>query len=87
MKASPSTGPRMLFMNPSYIVGFVICMTGTMSTAMMMILPLLILMMGILLDMIQTKTILQMAPQPQIAQQLTFAFLGYYSEQYPRMQS
>ena len=87
MKASPSTGPRMLFMNPSYIVGFVISMTGTTAMSLMMILLLSTLMMGILLDMIQTKTILQMAPQPQIAQQLTFAFLGYYSEQYPRMQS
>ena len=40
-------------MNPSYIVGFVICLTGTMSTAMMMILQLFILMMDIPLDMIQ----------------------------------
>ena len=62
MKASPSTGPKMQFMNLSYIVGFVICMTGTMSTAMMMILLLLILSMGILLDMIQIEVILQTAP-------------------------
>ena len=40
-------------MNPSYTVGFVICLTGTMSTAMMMILQHLILMMDIPLDMIQ----------------------------------
>ena len=78
-------------MNLSYIVGFVICMTSTMSTAIMMILLLLIHMKGIPLDMIQTETIIQTAPhlfqKPQIAQQLTFALLGYYSEQYPRMQS
>ena len=49
-------------MNLSYTVGFVICSTGTMSTAMMMILLLLILMMGIPLDMIQIEVILQMAP-------------------------
>ena len=61
MKASLSTGPRMLFMNPSYIVGFVISLTGTMITSWMMILLHSILMMGILLDMIQTK-IFQMAP-------------------------
>ena len=55
----------------------------------MMILPLSTLMMGIPLDMIRTEDILQKVPQqkPQIAQQLTFALLGYYSEQYPRMQS
>ena len=55
----------------------------------MMILPLSTPMMGILLDMIQTENILQMAPQqkPQMAQQLTFALIGYYSGQYPRMQS
>ena len=45
----------------------------------MMILLLLIHMMGIPLDMIQTKVVLQMAPhliqRPLIAQQLTFAFL------------
>ena len=85
--ASPSIGLKMQFMNLSYIVGFVICMTGTMSTAMMMILLLLILSMGILLDMIQIEVILQMAPlllqRPLVAQQLTFAFIGYYSEQYP----
>ena len=90
MKASPSTGPKMQLMNLSFIVGFVICMTGTMSTAMMMILPLLILMMGILLDMIQIEVILQTAPHPPqkplIAQQFTFAFFGY-TEQYPRLQS
>ena len=50
-------------MNPSYIVGFVICLTGTMSTARMMILLLLIHMTGIPLDMIQTKDILQTAPR------------------------
>ena len=53
----------------------------------MMILLLLILSMGILLDMIQIEVILQMAPlllqRPLVAQQLTFAFIGYYSEQYP----
>ena len=57
----------------------------------MMILLLLTRMMGIPLDMIQTEIILQTAPhllqKAQIAQQLTFALLGYYSEQYPRMQS
>ena len=78
-------------MNPSYIVGFVICSTGTTSTARMMILLLLILMMGILLDMIQIEVILQAAPhllqKPLTAQQLTFAFFGYYSEQYPHLQS
>ena len=50
-------------MNLSCIVGFVIYLTGTMSTARMMILLLLIHMKGIPLDMIQTETILQMAPQ------------------------
>ena len=40
-------------MNPSYIVGFVICFIGTMNTAMMMILQLLILMKDIPLDMRQ----------------------------------
>ena len=50
-------------MNLSYIVGFVICSTGTTSTAMMMILLLLILMKGIPLDMIQIEAILQTAPQ------------------------
>ena len=40
-------------MNLSCIVGFVICSTGTTSTAMMMILPLLTHMKGIPLDMIQ----------------------------------
>ena len=50
-------------MNLSSIAGFVICSTGTTSTAMMMILLLLILMMGIPLDMIQIKVILQTAPQ------------------------
>ena len=40
-------------MNPSYIAGFVICLTGTMSTAMRMALQPLILMMDIPLDMIQ----------------------------------
>ena len=79
-------------MNPSYIVGFVICSTGTTSTTRMMILLLLILMMGIPLDMIQIEVILQMAPlllqKPLTkAQQFTFAFLGYYSEQYPHLQS
>ena len=62
----------------------------SLSTSMMILL-LLILMMGIPLDMIQIEVILQMAPhllqKPQIAQQLTFALLGYYSEQYPSMQS
>ena len=88
MKASPSTGIKMQFMNLSYIAGFVICMTGTMSTAMMMILPLLILMMGILLDMIQIEVILQTAPHPPqkplIAQQFTFASFGYFSETVPK---
>ena len=78
-------------MNLSYIVGFVICMTSTMSTAIMMILLLLIHMKGIPLDMIQIEIILQMAPQlfqkPLTAQQLTFTFFGYYSEQYPHLQS
>ena len=64
-------------MNLSCIVGFVICSTGTMSTAMMMILLLLIHMKGIPLDMIQTEAILQLAPhllqKPLIAQQFTFA--------------
>ena len=92
MKAFPSTGPKMQFMNLSYTVGFVICMTGTMSTAMMMILLLLILMMGIPLDMIQIEGIPQTAPphilqRPRIAQQFTFASFGYYSEQYPYLQS
>ena len=50
-------------MNLSCIVGFVICLTGTMSTARMMILLLLIHMTGIPLDMIQTKDILQTAPR------------------------
>ena len=53
----------------------------------MMILLLLILMMGIPLDMIQIEVILQTAPRllqkPLVAQQLTFAFFDYYSEQYP----
>ena len=52
-----------------------------------MILLLLTLMMGIPLDMIQIEVILQTAPhllrKSQIAQQLTFASSGYYSEQYP----
>ena len=57
---------------------------------MMILLP-LTLMMGILLDMIRTEeVILQMVPhlpqKPQIAQQLTFALLSYYSEQYQYMQ-
>ena len=55
-----------------------------------MILLLLTLMMGIPLDMIQIEDILQMAPhllqKSQIAQQLTFALFGYYSEQYPHLQ-
>ena len=51
-------------MNLSSIAGFVICLTGTMSTAMMMmILLLLIHMKGIPLDMIQIEAILQTAPQ------------------------
>ena len=58
----------------------------SLSTSMMILL-LLILMMGIPLDMIQIEVILQMAPlllqRPLVAQQLTFAFIGYYSEQYP----
>ena len=91
MKASPSTGPKMQLMNLSYIVGFAICMTGTMSTAMMVILLLLILMMGIPLDMIQIEVILQTAPhllqKPLTAKQFTFASFGYYSEQYPHLQS
>ena len=78
-------------MNLSYIVGFVICSTSTTSTAMMMILLLLILMMGIPLDMIQIEDILQTAPhllqKPLTAQQFTFASFGYYSEQYPHLQS
>ena len=78
-------------MNLSYTVGFVICMTSTMSTAMMTILLLLIHMMGIPLDMIQIEVILQTAPhllqKPLTAQQFTFAFFGYYSEQYPHLQS
>ena len=81
MKAFPNTGPKMLFMNLSCIASFVISMTGTMTMSLMMILPHLIPMMGILLDMIQTET------SSRIAQQLTFASFGYYSEQYPRMQS
>ena len=40
-------------MNPSYIVGFVICLTGTMSTAMMVIHRPLILTKDIPLDMTQ----------------------------------
>ena len=84
MKAFPSTGPRMQFMNLSDIVSFVICMTGTMTTSLMMILLLLILTMGIPLDMIQIKVILQKVPHPLqktlIAQQLTFASSDYYSE-------
>ena len=59
-------------MNLSCIVGFVICSTGTTSTAMMMILPLLTHMKGIPLDMIQIEFILQTAPhllqKPLIAQ-------------------
>ena len=43
-------------MNPSCIVGFVICTTGTMSTARMMILQHLILLMDIPLDMIQINS-------------------------------
>ena len=66
-------------------------MTSIMSTAMMTILLLLILMMGILLDMIRIEVILQTAPylsqKPLAAQQFTFAFFGYYSEQYPHLQS
>ena len=58
-------------MNPSYIVGFVICLTETMSTAMMMILQPLIHMMGIPLDMIQIESILQVDVS------------GYYSESAP----
>ena len=58
-------------MNPSYIVGFVICLTDTMSTAMMMILQPLIHMMGIPLDMIQIESILQVDVS------------GYYSESAP----
>ena len=50
-------------MNLSCIVGFVICLTGTISTARMMILLLLIHMTGIPLDMIQTEDILQTAPR------------------------
>ena len=42
-------------MNPSYIAGSVICLTSTMSTAMMKILQLLIHMTAIPLDMILTK--------------------------------
>ena len=76
-------------MNLSYIAGFVICLTGTMSTAMMMILLLLIHMKGIPLDMIQTEAIRQTAPQLlqklQKAQKFTFAYSGYYSEQYPHL--
>ena len=78
-------------MNLSYIVGFVICSIGTTSTAMIMILLLLILMMGIPLDMIQIEVILQTAPhllqKPLAAQQFTFVSFGYYSEQYPHLQS
>ena len=43
-------------MNPSCIAGFVICLTDTMSMAMMMILQHLILMMDIPLDMIQNDS-------------------------------
>ena len=78
-------------MNLSYIVGFVIYSTSTTSTAMMMILLLFIPMMGIPLDMILIEVILQTAPhllrKLLIAQQFTFAFFGYYSEQYSRLQS
>ena len=44
-------------MNPSYTVGFVICMTSTTSTAMMMIHQHLIHMRGIPLDMIQIEAV------------------------------
>ena len=57
----------------------------------MMILLLLILTMGTPLDMIQIEVILQTDPhllqKIQIAQQLAFASFGYYSEQYPQLQS
>ena len=43
-------------MNPSCIVGFAVCLIDTMSTAMMMTLQPLILMMDIPLDMIQTDS-------------------------------
>ena len=87
MKAFLSTGPKMRFMNLLCIVGFVISMTGTMTMSLTMIPLVLTLMMGILLDMIQIEVILQMAPHLlQIAQQLTFAFFGYFSEQYPYLQ-
>ena len=42
-------------MNPSCIVGFVICTTNTMNMAMMMMIQHLILMRDIPLDMILTK--------------------------------
>ena len=86
-----STQLRKQTMNLSFIVGFVICLTGTTSMAMMMILLLLILMKGIPLVMIQIEVILQMAPQ-MIQKQLqksriTFCISGYYSEQYPHCKS
>ena len=58
---------------------------------MTMILLLLIHMKGIPLVMIQIEVILQTAPhllqKPLIARQFTFASFGYYSEQYPYLQS
>ena len=83
-------------MNLSCIVGFVICLTSTMSTAMMMmILLLLIHMKGIPLVMIRIEVISQTAPQA-IQKQLSESIVcskahlcitGYYSEQYPHLQS
>ena len=63
IQAFLSTQLRKQTMNPSFTVGFVICLTDTTSMAIMMILLLLILMKGIPLVMIQTEVIFQMAPQ------------------------
>ena len=64
MKAFPNTGPKMLFMNLSCIASFLISMTGTMTTSLMMILPLSTLMMGIPLDMIQIEDYLPVGSSP-----------------------
>ena len=60
-----STQSRKQTMNLSSIVGFVICLTGTMSIIMTMILLRLIRMKGIPLDMIQIEGISRdtMAPR------------------------
>ena len=69
-------------MNPSYIVGFVICLTDIMSTAMRTILQLLILMMDIPLDMIQINS-----PEESSFDQAKEKQSGYYSESAPATDS